>query len=552
MKYFADFKERFERIKNDPFFDKYVSDLKEYYKEQKAQPLPQEKFTEFNLYFTTGNRRDHEIVYFKKRQRMTAALLLWLLYREREYLDELCNMIWIICSEVTWVLPAHTYHCKNGYRTGIDLFGAETGLYLAEILYLVGDDLPSNLRSLIKKEIKERNLDAYENYTFDWERYNSNWNAVINGSIGMTYMYLDPDGFERHKERMFNSLNHFLNGFTDDGCCTEGVMYWFYGFGFYFMFAEMLYNYSDGKEDIIHTEKIEKVAHYLERVIMRNNLVVNFADSMPSVEFGDIGFLCRLRDFFPDISVPKCAYPKVLGSEQLKPNTHLRNMLWTDSKVFTEAKEKEDFTHYFECAQVYHRRKKDFSFAAKAGHNHEEHNHNDVGHFIVADDGGQILADIGMMEYTRQNFGPERFTLTHNNSFGHSVPIINGEGQQFGREFCGEVIEQNENGISMKINKAYGPDVPEIVRSFKIGDDGITMTDTFAEREKYSVTERFVTRIEPEITDGGVKVGNALLKMTGTPYITTETISGHWCQPEQFWFINCDIEDNEFTLTVEL
>ena len=79
------------------------------------------------------------------------------------------------------------------------------------------------------------------------------------------------------------------------------------------------------------------------------------------------------------------------------------------------------------------------TFAAKCGHNGEEHNHNDIGSFILADDSGQLLVDLGCMEYTKENFGTQtRYTLLQNSSLGHSVPIIGGHPQKEGKEFFGK------------------------------------------------------------------------------------------------------------------
>jgi len=34
---------------------------------------------------------------------------------------------------------------------------------------------------------------------------------------------------------------YFLEGFTDDGYCSEGLGYWNYGFGYYIMLSEMIH-----------------------------------------------------------------------------------------------------------------------------------------------------------------------------------------------------------------------------------------------------------------------------------------------------------------------
>ena len=101
-----------------------------------------------------------------------------------------------------------------------------------------------------------------------------------------------------------------------------------------------------------------------------------------------------------------------------------------------------------------------YAFAIKGGHNKEEHNHNDIGSFIFADDSGQILADLGCMEYTKANFDPKtRYTLLQNSSLGHSVPIIDGKGQSEGSEFFGTVIKKDEEGFVVELKDAYDVEI---------------------------------------------------------------------------------------------
>lgn len=76
------------------------------------------------------------------------------------------------------------------------------------------------------------------------------------------------------------------------------------------------------------------------------------------------------------------------------------------------------------------------SFAAKGGHNKESHNHNDVGSCILYYDARPILIDAGVGTYTRQTFGPERYTIWTMQSEYHNLPLINGTAQKDGKEFA--------------------------------------------------------------------------------------------------------------------
>jgi len=71
--------------------------------------------------------------------------------------------------------------------------------------------------------------------------------------------------------------------------------------------------------------------------------------------------------------------------------------------------------------------------AAKAGHNDESHNHNDVGSFIIALDGRPLLIDPGAGTYTRQTFGPDRYQIWTMQSSWHNTPAPAGQPQAAGR-----------------------------------------------------------------------------------------------------------------------
>ena len=56
----------------------------------------------------------------------------------------------------------------------------------------------------------------------------------------------------------------------------------------------------------------------------------------------------------------------------------------------------------------------------KGGHNAEQHNHNDVGSFIVALGHSTPLVDPGAEVYTGRTFSRRRYDSNVLNSFGHS------------------------------------------------------------------------------------------------------------------------------------
>jgi hypothetical protein len=163
-----------------------------------------------------------------------------------------------------------------------------------------------------------------------------------------------------------------------------------------------------------------------------------------------------------------------------------------------------EFEEYAQNAQWLTKRTARYGFAAKAGHNKEMHNHNDVGSFIFAKDGVQLLVDIGAGAYTRQYFSNERYGIFEPSSRSHSVPIIDGLYQSVGEEYRSVDVKYEKGSFSMDIAGAYATDkLSSLKREFKLFDDRVELTDTYSFREVCPVVERIVFTEEPVI-DGAV------------------------------------------------
>ena len=73
--------------------------------------------------------------------------------------------------------------------------------------------------------------------------------------------------------------------------------------------------------------------------------------------------------------------------------------------------------------------KSPLSVSFKGGSNRESHNHNDVGTYIIAVDGVPVVLDPGGEIYSARTFTARRYDSNLLNSYGHSVPRIDGRMQ---------------------------------------------------------------------------------------------------------------------------
>ena len=287
-----------------------------------------------------------------------------------------------------------------------------------------------------------------------------------------------------------------------------------FGFGAFVGYAKALRAFTDGKIDYFKIPKIKDMSLFYQRIFLSGRATANFADSEI---MGIPGALSRiLKSEFDEINVVPNIESLSFGSvhEFSADVENLISILRTDFHG-EDAGDSYYSEFYAKSAQWYIKHTPKAGFAAKGGNNREHHNHNDVGHFIYAKGGEQILCDVGVGIYDARYFGAHRYECLEPSSRCHSVPIIDGEYQRFGYEFKARDFKYEESTLSLDISQAYGiVDVDErIDRSFDIVDEGFKLLDKFTFNKKRAVIERIVTRIEPNLSKKGeVCVGGVLLR----------------------------------------
>jgi len=492
-------------------------------------------FEQFQAFATRGTRHEYEAPYFERRGRLLA--LVWSLVLDesdeavtRETIRALEDLIWDICGEYTWCLPAclpDGYEAATSARMPpeqqIDLFAAETAHALAETLHLVGDRLDGWIGYRIRSEVERRIFRPlfHEPSAFAWESRPDNWAAVCGGAVGMAALLLEQDR-ERLAgmiDRVLRSLACFLEGFGEDGGCAEGISYWFYGFGYYVYFADMLFHYTEGRIDLLASAKVRRIAAYPAAVAFSGGRTANYADAgRVTMHTGLLSLLARRLG----VAVPEVRELPPFNADGCYRWSHAtRSLLWTEPALLQQPPP-EGGLLLSDLAVAVDRRYAGgqmIAFSAKGGHNDEAHNHNDLGHFILHVGGDNLLADPGAGLYTREYFGPERYTLLHPSAEGHSVPEIGGRLQQAGRAYRAELLEcewtDERLRLELELAAAYGlPGLASLRRVFvwrwQTQEHGsaamLELTDHFVfDGEPASIVEQFVSLRPPERTTDGYR-----------------------------------------------
>ncbi|WP_100405613.1 heparinase II/III family protein [Bacillus solitudinis] len=579
----------FKKVRENP--SKMVEDIRQEAKKLLNEVEPTLDYSLFIQYQKTGSRLEYERVYFARRRRLnTFAMMLLVEPENLVYRDALQNTIWSICEESTWCLPAHLGNletepddnlslpqetAREKRWHSIDLFASETAFALSEIYQLTEQWLDPIVGRRIHEEVYRRIFWPFHHGSFHWETATHNWASVCAGSIGAAALYIikDKEELAMTLERVIRTMDHYLEGFYEDGACLEGYEYWQYGFGFYVYFADLLKKKTAGAINLFQSKKVHQIALFEQKSFLHKNVIVNFSDSVPraSVFLGLSHYLHRL---YPDVQIPErdiCANYTDDPCSRWAPA--IRNLIWVAEDI--EGNPWEDGTYYLPEAQWFISRVSNqgqaYAFATKGGHNDEPHNHNDLGHFMLFGGGDVFLQDLGSGEYTKKYFGPERYSYMSNGSQGHSVPIINHHYQHEGASYAASDlnVRTEDDGrsdiVELEISGAYKVEsLKRLVRMFtweKREKPILHLEDSYTfDKDLDSIVERFITPIFviKEDNDGIVLVGTKQkLRISYDKEVleckkTKQDFSNHHGKLEEFVVLDFRVKNIEKKCTVNL
>ncbi|MBQ8322320.1 MAG: heparinase II/III family protein [Clostridia bacterium] len=489
--------------------DKFIALVRKKAEKMVGTPIYDLPFSEFLKFYETGSRVEYEELYMEHRKRLWHFAAMALYEDDPVWVRELSDTISAICGEPVWTFPAHVSEDASfkEMRDRIDLFAAETSEALAETVYLLGDRLPKHIVDMVKFNIEERIVEPFINVDQGYPK--NNWQAVCNGCVAITLMELSfTEAFEKTKDRIVEGLNIFLDSYPDDGICLEGPLYWAYGFGYFVYAAAMLREYTAGEIDLLSSEKVENIASFYEYAFVSGEYTVPFADA---------GHILYLNPGLVSFLHREYGTPMISEQSAMKYGFDLRwhladmtrNLFW--SLDFVE-KQTVTYEEFFPDAEWYYNRKDKYTLVAKGGYNDEPHNHNDIGSFVVFSDGKYIVDDLGWPEYDKEYFNPEQRYKNYicATSLGHSVPIVNGEAQLYGKDKSCRVIESKNGTFAIDISGAYGLSEGSVLRTLRCYEDSIKLTDAVSGGN--TLVSRVALRIKPRICDGRVFVGGSVIE----------------------------------------
>jgi hypothetical protein len=408
-----------------------------------GKPWPLLTATEYARFTADGDRQAYERPYFARRDKLSAAVITALLTGDAG--ADITDGVWLLCEETTWCLPAHQPGgLPDPDNPQVDLFAAETAALLAWTVLLTGEHADR-----VRRAVKLRVLDPYRARD-DWRwlglnghEHLNNWTPWIHSNLLIASLLFDDEP-QVTANRAVAALDRYLDMVPDDGGCDEGASYWWRAGASLAECLETLAEACGTDFGAFQLPKVRAIARYPMTAHIADNVHVNFADGgiRPPGIVPHLLYRFAVRTGDSQLRQHARATRRHAASLVTGPNSSLGRVLGAITDDEWAAAPPEPFPaplqSWLPATGVLTARERagdpaGLFLAAKAGHNDESHNHNDVGSFIVAYKGRPLLIDPGAGVYTRQTFGPDRYQIWTMQSSWHNTPAPAGHPQAAGR-----------------------------------------------------------------------------------------------------------------------
>jgi hypothetical protein len=491
------------------------------------KPWPLLTASSYARFSRDGDRGAYEAGYFFRRTRLAAAVLASLP-------DDVTDGVWLLCEETSWCVPAHEPGpLPDPARPYVDLFAAETAALLALTDHLCR--LDPLVRRRLRDEVVSRVLAPFRDRDDWWwlgltgQRL-INWTPWILSNVLLASVLLEDDPAPTCG-RAVAALDRYLDGQPDDGGCDEGVHYWWRAGACLFECLETLATACGDDFGVFAEPKLRAIARYPLAAQISRDWVVNFADGHARTGNPDAELLYRFGRAVGDEEVVAHAVALRGSAAFAAPNGSLRRAVAALADTEWRSAPDRDFPlpaqAWLPDTEVLVARQTAGSasglfLAAKAGHNDESHNHNDVGSFIVALDGVPLLIDLGTEAYTAKTFGPDRYDIWTTRSSWHNVPSVDDIEQRAGRSFTAQnvsaVLSDDAVSLSMDLADAYPTEagIDSWLRTVRLSrlDASITIEDAWLLRRSPAQVSSTLVLSQPpsEVSDGRLTVAGLVLE----------------------------------------
>ncbi|GAB6856452.1 heparinase II/III domain-containing protein [Microbacterium xylanilyticum] len=528
-----------------------------------GRPWPDALGSLFARYVRDGDRATYEGAVSERQLRLTRAVIAAAATEEQRWIDEAADGVVVLCEQSTWSLPAHDdAHARRGFvlpdvtAPYLDLVAGEIVAQLAVADRILGprwDASWPGLRERIRHEAEVRVFTPFETRDDLWWlgywREVNNWNPWILGNVLLAAVLLldDAERIARLLARALDSLDRYVAELPADGAIDEGVAYWWNGAGRMLELLDLVTSLTDGGLDARTVPVVAETLRFPMRMHLGGQWYVNVADGWARSRGHEPWQLpFRWGGLIGDARVTAWARAARRRGEPVADASGglprlvcaLVDGAWRDAAPAAAPLPE---AVWLGSVQLLVRRgaagsAEGLALAAKGGTNDENHNHKDLGSFIVAAGGRPLLVDVGKPTYTAQTFSAERYGIRAMQSGWHNAPAPLGLEQGEGPAFSAQVIAapRGEPGVDpaadagsaagadpsleLELSGAYPlPDGDSWRRTFRVGRaDGtapagepirrIEVADVWRLHEAGANRVHLIAAGDVVRTDGGIEV----------------------------------------------
>ncbi len=416
----------------------------------------------------TGNRAIVDSAISSRLSALRSLLFAELVEGKGRFLDDIINGVFTYCEQTYWGSSAHFYLYEYGCSISepttilpddtnpvIDLTTGDVASTLSWTWYFLHeefDKVSPIISDRLLREMHRKVLDPYYEkndmwWITGWNAGNvNNWTPWCSYNVLTSILLLEKDPARKLDGicKTMQSVDLFINSYPEDGGCSEGPSYWGAAVGHLFNYLTLLRDWSGGKIDIFDKDIIKEMGRYISKLYIGDGVrYVNFADAPVKLThngmmirryglaIGDedlAGFGAFLAERFNQADgrlsgdVGATLADAFVPVRDVEPRELLVADAWLPDLEVAVGRDKANSSD-------------GFFFAAKGGNNGEQHNHNDVGSFILYYNGEPVFVDPGVGAYTRETFSGKRYGIWTMQSGYHNLPIIAGVMQQDGGMF---------------------------------------------------------------------------------------------------------------------
>ncbi|MCT9821315.1 heparinase II/III-family protein [Microbacterium sp. W1N] len=530
---------------------------------ERGTPWPQPLASQAARVHRDGDREVWERPAFERQRRLTRAAAMAAITAAPEWLDEVADGIVLLCEQSSWCWPAHD---DTAERHGavlatttdpfVDLGAGEAVAQLAWIDQLLGDALDERypgLRARIRVEARTRVFAPFlARRDWHWigrDETPHNWNPWIHGNVLVAALrLLDAPDERAEREQVValavEGLDRYVAALPDDGAIDEGYEYWWNGACRALEALDVLgHATGDRVQPAAAVPALRATVAFPHRMALGDGWYLNLADGQarpvePKIWHALHRAAVRAGDEQArDHAAAQRRPGQPVASEHSGAGRLLRAMSDPQWLAAEPAGEPLPDTVWLPSVQVLLARERagtaaGLTLAIKGGHNGENHNHNDVGSFVVASDGVPVLVDAGRPTYTKQTFGPHRYDIWTMQSDWHNVPRVAGTAQNPGHRFGARAVtaRPDEAALSLDIAGAYGlAEGTRLVRTARLDRAArrVSITDVWPEGEAAPVTEHLIVAGDVELLQGGARIrplaGATPVRLHWTPGLAART-----------------------------